>query len=348
MKNVVSRRNADKLVTPKRFSARFKDFHTGDTSSILKHDRQVTAGTVEFVSHRKLNDKPFFMIAGYLAPHFPLIVPEEYWLHYKDKVPMPVIPDGYLDTLPLNYQHLRAGFNITNVDPATVKIGRELYYGLTEWVDNEIGKVLAALEAAGLDDNTVVIYTTDHGENMGEHGLWWKNCLFDSAARVPLIVSCPKRWPGGQRRSGACSLVDVVQTIAQMGGTRPPADWDGDSLMPYLDDSKHAWKDLAVSEYYGHNIVSGYAMIRKGTYKYVYHASSDAKHPAQRELYDLAKDPGELHNLADQPEQKQRIADMHAMLVKELGETPDATEQRCRQEARRGAKASARQFVGDE
>ncbi|MBI4580004.1 MAG: sulfatase-like hydrolase/transferase [Planctomycetes bacterium] len=317
-------------------SGRFNQFHAGDTGGNLDHDRRVTAGVLDFLAHRKPADKPFFMIAGYLAPHFPLIVPQKYWDNYKDKVPMPVIPPGHLDSLPLNYRHLRVGFDVTDVDPATVKKGRELYYGLTQWLDEEIGKVLKTLDDAGLAENTVVIYTTDHGENLGEHGLWWKNCLFDSAARVPLIVSWPKRWPGGQRRAGACSLVDVVQTIAEIGGGEVPADWDGDSLCGYLDDVGHAWKDLAVSEYYGHNVASGYAMIRKGHYKYVYHTPPDMKHPAQRELYDLKADPGELRNLAADPDQKQRLTDLHALLVKELGGEPDATELRCREENKRG------------
>lgn len=330
------RRDPDDLRPPEKRSARFDEFKADDTSSIIRHDQAVTAGTLAFLEHRKPTDKPFFLLAGYLAPHFPLIVPEKYWEHYKGKVPLPTIPPGYLDALPRNYKHLRVGFAMTDVDEATVRTGRELYYGLTEWVDEEIGKVLAALEASGLAENTVVIYTTDHGENMGEHGLWWKNCVFDTAARVPLIVSWPKRWPGGQRRVQACSLVDVVQTIAELGGAKLPADCDGDSLCAWMDDAGHAWKDIAVSEYYAHNISSGYAMIRHKDYKYVYHTPADEKHPAERELYDLRNDPGELVNLASKPGQQERIARMHEMLVKELGEDPDKTELRARRELQQG------------
>jgi choline-sulfatase len=329
------RRRPDDL-TCRGLSGRFEQFRAGDDSNVLDHDRRVTAGTVEFLTHRKPTDKPFFLLAGYLAPHFPLIVPEQYWDHYKGKVPMPVIPAGLLDSLPLNYKHLRAGFEVVNVPPDMIRKGRELYYGLTEWVDNEIGKTLKALADSGLADNTIVIYTTDHGENMGEHGLWWKNAVYDSAARVPLIVSWPKRWPGGQRRDGVCSLVDVVQTIAELGHATVPADWNGSSLCGLLDDPKAPWKDMAVSEYYAHNIASGYVMLRKGPFKYVYHTPPDGKHPAERELYDLRSDPGEFHNLAADPAQKQRIEQMHAALVKELGEDPDKTELRCRADYAKG------------
>ncbi len=329
------RRRPDDL-TSKGLSGRFEQFRAADDSSVLRHDRRVTAGAVEFLTHRKPTDKPFFLLVGYLAPHFPLIVPEEYWNHYKGKVPMPVIPPGLLDSLPLNYKHLRAGFQVVDVPPDTVRMGRELYYGLTEWVDNEIGKTLQALRDSGLADNTVVVYTTDHGENMGEHGLWWKNAMYDSAARIPLIVSWPQRWRGGQRRGGVCSLVDVVQTIAELGRAKVPADWNGASLCGVLDDPKAPWKDLAVSEYYAHNIASGYVMLRKGPFKYVYHTPPDDRHSAERELYDLRNDPGELHNLAADPAQKDRIARMHAALVRELGEEPDRTELRCRADYARG------------
>jgi len=324
------RRKADDLTPKPGISRRFDDFHTGDDSSIVTHDRTVTGETVEFISNRKDSDKPFFMIAGYIAPHFPLIVPEEYWQQYQGKVSMPVIPEGHLESQPRNYKHLRIGFNVEDVPDEIVLKGRELYYGLTQWLDEEIGKVLESLANSEVADNTVVIYTTDHGENMGEHGLWWKNCMYEHASRVPLIISWPARWKGGQRRTQACSLVDVVQTIAELGGADVPGDWNGDSMIRWLDNAGTEWKDLAVSEYYAHNIASGFAMIRMGRYKYVYHNPADANHPAQQELYDLQTDPGEFNNLATRKEYRQRVRIMHTSLVNEIGEHPNKTEKRCR------------------
>ena len=169
-----------------------------------------------------------------------------------------------------------------------------------------------------------------HGENMGEHGLWWKNCMYEQAAHVPLIFRWPKRWKGGQRRTGACSLVDVVRTIAELGGARAPEDWNGHSMLRWLDDPAALWKDVAVSQYYGHNIASGFAMYRSGKWKYIYHSAPDARHPFQRELYDLATDPREFRNLAGQLNRKELIDGLHASLLKELGEDPEETEQRCR------------------
>jgi choline-sulfatase len=314
---------------------RFADFHAGEGGSI-KHDQKVTAGVLEFLANRKGADKPFFLLAGYLTPHFPLTVPEEFWEPYKGKIAMPELPAGHVESQPLNYHHLRRGFGVVETDPNQVRIGRELYYGLTAWFDNEISKVTKALADAGLAESTVIVYTTDHGENMGEHALWWKNCMYQHAARIPLVVRWPERWKGGQRRAGACAHVDIIRTLAEIGGARPPDDWNGNSLCGYLDDAKAPWRDLAVSQYYAHNIASGYAMLRTGPYKYVYHSPPDDQHPAQRELYDLTADPKEFTNLAARPEQKDRIAAMHAALVKELGEEPDATEQRCRADYAKG------------
>jgi choline-sulfatase len=336
-----NRRQADDLPGKVSNSNRYGDFRVGDDSGILSHDRKVTAGVLDFLSKRKAGEKPFFLLAGYLAPHFPLIVPESYWLHFKDKVPMPQIPDGFLQTLPRNYKHLRAGFQMENVPPEIVQKGRELYYGLTEWMDSEVGKVLKALQASAAANNTVIIYTTDHGEGMGEHGLWWKNAVYEQSARVPLIISWPDRWASQQRRVGACSLLDVVQTIAAIGGAAVPADWNGSSMVPWLDSPAYTWKDLAVTEYYAHFIASGYAMLRTGQYKYVYHTPAGAQHPAERELYDLKADPGEFRNLAGKPESGELIAKMHAALVKEIGENPDDTELRCRAENAKGYGDSA-------
>jgi len=340
------RRDPDALTERAGFSGRFNQFHPGD-GGVLPHDLAVTKGTTEFLRSWKPTDKPFFLIAGYLAPHFPLIVPQKYWDVYKDNVPMPKIPAGHLEGQVRNYKHLRVGFHMEHVPAEIVKKGRELYYGLTQWLDEQIGQVLGTLSESPAAADTIVIYTSDHGENIGEHGLWWKNCVYDSAARIPLIASSPSRWKGQQRRDGACSLVDVVQTIAELGGAKVPDDWNGDSMTGWLADAGAKWKDQAVSEYYAHNIASGYAMIRQGKYKYVYHTPADADHPAERELYDLSADPDEFTNLASKPDQAERIKTMHAALLAETGEDPDKTELRCRAEYAKGYKRTKLKPAGN-
>ena len=100
----------------------------------------------------------------------------------------------------------------------------------------------------------------------------------------------------------------------------------------WMDDAEAAWKDSALSEYYAHNIASGFVMLREGRYKYVYHTPPDGDHPAERELYDMQADPGEFTNLASRPEHRQRVDQLHAAMLAELDDHPDETEQRCRAE----------------
>lgn len=285
---------------------------------------------LSFIQGRKSADKPFFLIVGFMAPHYPLEAPAELIAKYKDKVPMPEIPDGYLETLPLNYKHLRNDRKMEKITPEIVKLGRESYYARVEWADQQIGQVLDALNKSPMADNTIVIYTADHGENLGEHGLWWKNAMFDNAAKVPLIISYPKRWTGGQKRDEACGSVDLVKTIAELGGLETPKDWDGVSMVPWLDNPAYKWKNMAVCEYYAGYIASGISMIRKGNWKYVYHSRADETHGPEVELYDLHKDPKELINLGKDPNYADTIKMMHASLIKELGEDPEHIELRFR------------------
>lgn len=326
------RRWDDTSVNTKSRDDRFAEFHTGDSGGVLGHDRKVTDGAVQFLSQRKRTDKPFFLFVGYLAPHFPLIVPDLYWQRYRERVPMPNLPPGHVESQPLNYHHLRRGFGVVETDPQKVKVGRELYHGLTNWLDDEIGKLLAALRASDVADNTVIVYTTDHGENKGDHHLWWKNSLYDTSCHVPLIIRWPERWRGGQVREGVCGHLDLVQTLAEIGGAHLPDDCDGDSLCAWLDDASAPWKDMTCSEYYAHNIASGYAMIRQGRLKYTYHTRASEEFGPQRQLFDMVADPEEFNNLAEKPEHAATVERLHRALVKELGCDPEETEQRCRRE----------------
>lgn len=331
-----SRFQMDKITERAPLSPRFKDLATAENGQAVVHDRKVTAGTVDFLSKRTGN-KPFFLIAGYLAPHFPLIVPDPFYLPFQDRVAMPLVPTGLVESLPLNYRALRCGFKVTDVPPDKVKYARELYYGLTSWVDNEIGKVMATLRAnPAIRDNTIVIYTSDHGEMAGDHSMWWKNCMYESAARVPLIVSYPQRWKGGQRRGLVSGHVDLVQTVLDLGGARAGEDWNGNSMVPWLDNPGHAWKDRAAAEYYAHFILHGFVMYREGRWKYVYHGQPSANMAVQRQLFDLVADPTETHDLSAKKEHAALIEKLHRRMVREVGGDPEETEQRARAQMAKG------------
>jgi len=335
---------ADETPDTENWARRAAHIHTGNESKTLNHDRLVTSRACQFLQHwpaDRQDRAPFFLLVGHVAPHLPLVAPESIYRKYRDRVPMPDVPEGVIERLPRNYKHLRYGFGLTDLDPETVKYARELYWALTDWYDQQLGQVLDALDNSAVADNTVVIYTSDHGENKGDHGLWWKNNMYEHAARVPLIVRWPQRWAPGQSRTQACSLVDVIQTLVDIGGGVCPENWDGDSMLPWLDDPDYDWKDYAVSEYYGHSITSGFAMLRSGPWKYVYHTAADSTHPAECELYNLETDPREFRNRAEDPDQTERARAMHRMLVEEIGEDPEQTEKRCRQDFVRGYERDA-------
>lgn len=326
----------DQTVDLKSWEGRIAEFYTAETSGGMKHDRQVTELATRFLKEQSTQKQPFYLQVGYITPHFPLIVPEELYRRYQDKVPMPVLPTGFTEQQPVNYQHIRRGFGYVQQDPAIVKKGRELYWALTEWMDSEVGRLLKSIEESSLAENTVIVYTSDHGENKGDHGMWWKNTMYEQSARAPLIIRYPQRWSGGQARQGVCSHLDIAATLAEIAGVKTPKDWDGDSMLAYLDDEKTPWKNWAVSEYYAHNIASGFTMYREGSFKYVYHNRFDEQHPGEAELYNLSEDPGEFKNLAKLPAWQQKVWEMHAKLVKVLGGEPDQIELRCRQELAKG------------
>lgn len=163
---------------------------------------------------------------------------------------------------------------------------------------------------------------------MGDHGLWWKNAMYDCSAKVPLIVSWPNRWCGGERRTEVCSLLDVIQTIGDIGKADVPEDWDGQSMVELLNKEDTPWRDYAVSEYYAHNIGAGHCMIRKGQYKYVYFNKIDDNNGVERQLFNMIEDPQEFNNLIEDEAYDELVEELHALLVKELGREPREIEKK--------------------
>ncbi|HKJ47381.1 MAG TPA: sulfatase-like hydrolase/transferase [Balneolales bacterium] len=320
----------DTSVNYASWKQRAKSFHTGSRSShIIGHDEKVTKFASDYIQKRTDEDKPFFMIAGYLAPHFPLVFPKKYYEKYKGKIGMPNIPHGELQMQPRNYQQIRRGFGFVDMKPKVEIKGRELYYSGVSWVDHQIGNLLNVLDNSKVGEDTVVIFTADHGENMGRHGMWWKNNMYDSGAKIPLIIRWPKRWKGGQRRGKVCSLLDVNLTIMDLAGAKPPGDWNGDSMVSWLDNADASWKDFAISEYYAKYTSSGFVMFRTGKYKYVYHSKPIYPYPREHQLFDMEKDPDEFVNLHYVPDYQRSIKKYHEQMVDVLGEDPDMTEIRC-------------------
>jgi choline-sulfatase len=248
------------------------------------HDEKITKKSCDFLANYK-GDKPFFLTVGFLQPHPPLTVPDDrYWEMYIDEVPMPHVRDfcapGNLRCHLNKYKKIRKDENI-------IRKGRAIYYGQVTWLDERIGEIIKTLDSNKYCKNTMVIYTSDHGEGMGEHGLWGKMMMYEDAVHVPLII----RHEYKSRIAKVCSLVDLTQTIVEIAGANIPSS-DGRSLMTLLEGTSY-WDNFAISQMYS-GFHSGITMLREDNYKYIYHSKTEEK-----ELYDLNQDDKELNNIDD-------------------------------------------------
>ncbi|MDE0230412.1 MAG: sulfatase-like hydrolase/transferase, partial [Spirochaetaceae bacterium] len=243
--------------------------------------------------------RPFALCVGLLAPHFPFVVPEpffsQYFPHHAD---LPDLPDGHLDTLPPAARRLRRAFGFSGHSDAQVRRARAAYYGLVSYADDKLRQILDVLDECGLADDTVVIHTSDHGEMLGEHGLWRKMSFYEQSARVPLQVRWPGRAAAGHRVAECVSLVDVSATIAAAAGAASSAaPMDGRSLAGLLAGPDPEWRDEAFAEHTAHGTDRPRAMLRRGRWKLCLSGAEDP----EPELYDVVNDPGEFTNLAGHP-----------------------------------------------
>jgi choline-sulfatase len=260
---------------------------------------------VVFAAQKRLYDlartgdgRPFCMVVSLTHPHDPFTITEEYWnLYREDDIDLPrvTIP---VDSLDPHSKRLRFVCN-QDAEPVTeaqIRAARHAYYGAISFVDAQVGRLLKTLREIRLDEDTVVIFLGDHGEMLGERGLWYKMSFFEGACRVPLVVSAPGRF-APRRVAQSVSLVDLLPTLVDIAhdGAPPPyaARTDGRSLLPHLEGRDG--HDLVLGEYLAEGTVAPMVMIRRGPYKFI-HCPGDPDL-----LYDLASDPDELRNLAGDP-----------------------------------------------
>lgn len=282
------------------------------TTTEIEVDDQVEEAALAYLRDPARQEQPWALNVGFIAPHFPLVVPQKYWDMYPlDQIDLPNIPPGHLEDQHPVYQRMRTQFGCTELYPEEwVRRARAGYYGLITYLDDKIGRLVAALEETGQADNTVIIYTSDHGEMNGEHGMWRKSNFYEQSSRIPLMVSWPGHLPQGRRVDGVVSLVDLVATVVDMADApADDGDLDGDSLVPLLHDADAEWKDEAFSEYLAHGVIRPMAMLRQGRYKLNYSLDDPM------ELYDLETDPGEFTNLAYSPDHEAIREDLRAQLL---------------------------------
>lgn len=259
--------------------------------------------------------RPFALCVGLIAPHFPFVVPEPYFSrYYPEHADLPNLPPEHLADLPPAAERLRRAFGFWGHSDEQIGRARAAYYGLVTYLDDKIAQLLNTLDETGLTDRTIVIHTSDHGEMLGEHGLWRKMCFYEQTARVPLQIRWPGRADAGGRVARCVSLVDVTATIIDAADADDPAaSLDGHSLAGLIAGDEVDWTDEAFCEHTAHGTDRPRAMLRRGTWKICLSGRDTAE--LETELYDLATDPGEFDNLAGQPSARAKQEELtHALL----------------------------------
>ncbi|WP_309118892.1 choline-sulfatase [Paenibacillus sp.] len=245
--------------------------------------------------------RPFFLCASFFHPHDPFVITEKYWNMYKDAdVPAPRVPATAPEEMHpfdqwIQKHHEADAFPLTEEE---LIANRRAYYGMVTYVDDKVGQLVDELARLRLLDDTVVALTSDHGEMLGERGMWFKRTYFDPSAKVPLVLSCPGRFRAGAVAREAVSLVDLTATFLDLAGV-PDAErigeTDGSSFLPVLVREGAEWKDEVVCEYYGEGALRPMAFVRQGRFKYVHVQGHEPL------LFDLEFDPDERRNAIDDP-----------------------------------------------
>lgn len=291
---------------------RFKSIGIRETQS---HDDKVRDLAVKWLKEDRPKNKPWILYVGFTDPHFPFYVKEEYWNYYNEKVKnVPKVAQEPFTSLNEPLKALRHHFRGDVADEETVRRAHAGYYASTNELDDNIGALVNTLEEQEVIDDTLIIYTSDHGEQLGHHGLWWKCCMFEESAHVPLII----KGPGikkGIKEDTLVSLLDIFPTICDSMKVPIPSGIEGRSLKNLASGLRDIEReDFIFSEYHAHGMPVGMYMIRWENWKYVYYVGYDPQ------LFNLKEDPGENEDLYSTTqcicEAKDALEQCHKRLLK--------------------------------
>ena len=289
-------------------------------------DGMRTDRAIELLAEFKDQDQPFFLALGYKKPHLPFVAPKKYWdLYERGKLPLAAyqqMPEGAPAFHFQDSWELRSGYAPIPEGILPQEMQREMvhgYYACVSYIDEQIRKVMEALEANGQAENTIIVLWGDHGWHLGDHGMWCKHTNYEQAARVPLIVVDPRIRKPGNRVTQPVEFLDMAPTLAELAGLPALAAFEGMSMAPLLKDPSAGFKPFAVSQFArshgAPNNLMGYA-FRNERYRLILWIEMDFKGGERSgpvvatELYDYQTDPLETVNLAANPE--------HGELVKAL------------------------------
>jgi choline-sulfatase len=292
---------------------------------------------VEYRAVQRLHDlarapeqQPFFMTVSFTHPHPPFVAPQRHWdLYPHEAIEPPRVGEiAYADLDEHSrWLYVAHAQNLYTVTPEHVRNARHAYFAMISYVDEKIGSVLRTLKETGLADDTVVVFAGDHGEMLGERGMWFKQCFFEWSARVPLMVSMPRRFQPA-RVAAHVSLVDLLPTFLDLASEARRVEavdaLDGRSLLPLLtgaeDGAQGGPARTVISEYSSEGVCAASRMVRQGRHKYIFTRGLPPL------LFDLLADPDELDNLAGRPEWAEVEAALHQRLVQDW--EPEGVHQR--------------------
>lgn len=301
----------DKEITRVQFREAINDAGVGK-SDYITYDRAVARKAADYLKNEALQlDKPFSLYVSLVTPHFPLTVPQEYLDLYPDRNSLKKPAQFDKEDWPHHpvIDDYRRYCGTEDIDEDTAYEALRAYYALCTFMDEQVGVILDALEESGLADNTRIIYSSDHGDTMGEHGVFFKSTMYEGSAGVPLIVSGPD-LPKGKRNKTNVSLVDLYPSVMEcVGLDSHPDDKElpGKSLWKYAKGEEDLDRKV-FSEYYSFGIYTATYMLRKGAYKYVHYVDE------RPQLFNIEEDPDELVDLALDPTYKTKLDEMEEEL----------------------------------
>ena len=296
-------------------------------SAYQVHDEYVTAATIDYLHRlgvqkraRRLTE-PFCLTVGFMLPHPPYVARREDYELYQDRMTLPAKSGPSRED---RHPHLRWWCQHTGIEEVSreeILRSRAAYWGLVTRLDAMIGQILCALDENALLENTLIVYSSDHGDMVGEHGLWWKHTFYEESVRVPLILSWPGVIAAGQRCDRVISALDVTAAMLDSSGAPALPNSEGRSFLGLLTGSDQGgrWEDLAFSEYCSERYCPQggcyQRMVRYGEWKLVYY------HGQEPQLFNLEDDPHELVDWAQDP----TCAEIRQELVKRVldGWDPD-------------------------
>ncbi len=274
-------------------------------SNQLDFDEEVVFKARQYLyDHVRISpDQPFCLTVSMTHPHDPYTIPREYWDRYEGvDIPMPRQHIDQAEQDP-HSQRLLKVIDLWDKPLPEDKIrdARRAYFGACSYIDDNIGKLLKTLEECGLADDTLIVFSGDHGDMLGERGLWYKMHWFEMSARVPLLVHAPKRF-AAHRVSQSVSTLDLLPTLVELAGGKVDdgLELEGHSLLPHLQGK--GGHDEVLGEYMAEGTVSPLMMIRRGPWKFVYSEQDPLL------LFDLDSDPLERQNLAESSEHRGILA----------------------------------------